>query len=389
MKSFLKLSIAAVLFGAMTLSSSAFAAPVTADSSGKLDVGGIIWVAAGYYQPYEVADANGDLQAPPPSIEVSDEARFNVKWSYETVTAHWEYWMRDDIGRNDKSGGCTDCPGLTFGNQANGDTLLGWINWMPTPAVSIDAGVIQDQSWMERAVDWETHLGTDQVGAPGAYSYMFPEGQSGLDVAYLAGPIKAGLFLSPNGIVSGSNTNYATGTQANTYVVHVEYKMDTLLWISVMYGMESGESAAPIDNGDGVEGYDWGESESFSNTGIGLSGWVDVGVGKVKFQYFMVDGDNWDDTEDPDTGDKVTVDAPTDMALAFIANVGEAQAFVEYDLSTDTGTDDKDKVADQSYVRVGYKMPIDTNSSLQVEYEMADNGASTASKPAVGWVTSF
>jgi hypothetical protein len=114
-----------------------------------------------------------------------------------------------------------------------------------------------------------------------------------------------------------------------------------------------------------------------SNTAIGVSGRVGFGPGKVKFQYFAVDGDSFD----PDT--------KNDAAVGLHFNVGEAMAFVEYDMLENGGTDDDGELTDATYARLGYKMPIDTNSSLQVEYEMQDNGTSTASAPRVGFVTSF
>lgn len=352
MKSFLKLSIAAVLFGAMTLSSSAFAAPVTADSSGKLDVGGIIWVNTGYYQPAEI-----DGEAPPAGIEVAHESRLNVKWQYESVTAHWEYWQR------------------RWQDNTNGDVILGWVSWMPSSNIVIDMGMAQDPSWSERAVDWETHLAVDSVGSWGAYAYLFPEGSPGTDISFLAGGgIKAGVFLSPKGLIAGGDTDYAGGNQANTYVAHVEWSQDDI-WVAVLFGSESGESIPTDENGDPAG--NWGDAESGSNTAIGVSGRVGFGPGKVKFQYFTVDGDAYED------------DAPTDMAVGLHFNVGEALAFLEYEIHTDSGTDDKGEVADRTYARVGYKMPIDTNSSLQVEYEMADDGNSAASAPRVGFVTSF
>jgi hypothetical protein len=333
----------------MTLSSSAFAAPVTADSSGKLDVGGIVWVNTGYYQPFEVGE-----EAPPAGLEVAHESRLNVSWKYESVTAHWEYWMR------------------RWQDNTNGDVILGWISWMPSSNVVIDMGMTQDPSWSERAVDWETHLGVDSVGAPGAYNYLFPEGSPGTDVSFLAGAIKAGVFLSPKGLIALGNTDYANGNQANTYVAHVEWSQDDI-WVAVLFGSESGEQAACTDDA----GCDWGSTASVSNTAIGVSGRVGFGPGKVKFQYFAVDGDSFD----PDT--------KNDAAVGLHFNVGEAMAFLEYDMLENGGTDDKGELTDATYARVGYKMPIDTNSSLQVEYEMSDNGTSTASAPRVGFVTSF
>lgn len=366
MKSFLKLSIAAVLFGAMMLGTSAFAAPVTADSSGKLDVGGIIWANTGLYQPFEVGG-----EAPPPTIEVAHESRLNVSWKYNSVTAHWEYWMR------------------RWADNTNGDVILGWVSWMPSESVVIDMGMAQDPSWSERAVDWETHLAVDSVGAPGAYSHLYPEGSPGTDISFLAGAIKAGVFISAKGLVTGTDTNYGAGTQANTFVGHVEYKQDAI-WVAVLFGSETKETAGVFDQdnsvdtdgdgdpaNDGDGGTDWGGAESVSNTSIGLSGSFNFGAGKVKFQYFNVDGDSYED------------DPPSDMAVGLHFNLGEAMAFLEYDLYANGGFDDKGEVADKTYARVGYKMPIDTNSSLQVEYEMADDGVSTASAPRVGFVTSF
>jgi hypothetical protein len=378
MKSFLKLSIAAVLFGAMMLGTSAFAAPVTADSSGKLDVGGIIWANTGYLQPFEQVGTNADgedeLEAPPTTFEVAHESRLNVSWKYNSVTAHWEYWMRRWEGNK------------------TGDVILGWVSWMPSESVVIDMGMAQDPSWSERAVDWETHLAVDGVGAPGAYNYLFPEGSPGTDISFLAGAIKAGIFISAKGLVTGTNTDYAGGNQANTYVAHVEFSQDAL-WVAVLFGSETmtgaGLDADPtVDvDGDGDPANDgdrrsWSDAEEVANTAMGVSARYSFGPGKVKFQYFMVDGDSFED------------DAPTDMAVGLHFNVGEAMAFLEYDLLTNGGKEtglngDADKVADASYMRVGYKMPIDTNSSLQVEYEMQDNGTSTASAPRVGFVTSF
>jgi hypothetical protein len=373
MKSFLKLSIAAVLFGAMMLGTSAFAAPVTADSSGKLDVGGVLWANTGYVQGFETAEGDS-TEAPPATWEVAHETRLNVAWSYESVTAHWEYWQRDKLG-------------------GHGDVILGWISWMPSSQIRIDMGSAQDPSWSERAVDWETHLGVDAVGAPGAYSYLFPEGSRGTDITFLAGGgISAGLFISDKGLVTGKNTGLpsdaaaspvaaGTGT-ANTYVVHVEYKQDAI-WVALLYGMESVTDATATDDEGNTVG--WGDAEEVSNSSIGVSGSYNFGAGKVKFQYFMVDGDTFDAKD----AEGNSVDAPTDMAVGLHFNVGEAMAFLEYDLKANGGKDDKGKVADATYARIGYKMPVATNTSLQVEYEMQNDGTSTASAPRVGFNTSF
>ena len=372
MRMFVKLSIAAVAVGAMLWTASAFAAPVTADSPGKLDVGGIVWVMAGYYQANESASdtASSGTAAPPATLDIADEARLNVSWSYdEKVTAHWELWQREDAGQ-----------------AADTNTyMMGWITWKPMANLMIEAGQLEDPSWTARAVEWEVHNGTNSIGSVGAFGMGFPENSPGVDITFDTGAgIKVGVLLDGKGLVTGTTNdpnNFSGSTDgssqtAQTYALHLEYNSD-ILWAAAAYYSENGESQPGDGTNTGTT--NWDGSSSYNNTGYIVGVKANFGVGDLRAQYWGVDGDAW----------KGGAKKPSDMAATFRYFLGGGFVALEYDLLTNGGTDDKGKVADAYYYRVAYRMPIATNSNIQIEYEAANNGNSTASKPGVGWSSSF
>lgn len=354
MKSFFKLSIAAVLFGAMMFSASAFAAEVAKTDNGTLDVNGTVFASTGYFQPAEIGG-----EAPPAGLETNSRGHVNFAWKYEGLTANAQLWFFD---RSAAAGGRAFAP-------------MAWVSWNAGP-VTIDVGSVQDPSWSELAVDWETHMGADSIGQSKGAFYMFPEGTRGTDITFNAGAIKAGVFLSDKGLIEGGETDYAAGNQANTYIAHLEFSQDAL-WVNFNFGSEAGESAGSVDvdtDGDGETdstAADWGNSESGSNTAMKLAARYSMGFGKIKVQYISADGDAFEE-------------AATDISLGVHINVGAAYAFVEYE-SFDVGGD-ADPV---NYTRVGYRMPVVANASMQFEYEMSDNGDSVASAPRFGFVAGF
>jgi len=361
MRAFLKLSLAAVAI-ALLVSGSAFAGTVETGSDAKVSMNGIVWSGIGYVTGFEDAAGN----APTSSFDVNTEARINFAWTNGPFTAHWEYWMRYDIGRaQNVVGGDTNIP-----NDSNGDEILGWVTWSPSEAIQIDVGQLEDQSWMERAVDWDIHLGTFyQPGAtPGAYK-GFPEDQPGLDLTFKAGAIRAGVAVYATGTVSGTANNQSSSV-ASTYIPHVEFKSEGI-WVSAYYESESVSSPASTTDDDNNTTYDWGSTTDVSNTMIGVVAKVNVGVGDVKVQYLGLDGDSFEE-------------AQTDTALAFLLNVGADVASIEYDMFDAGGDTDA-----QTWLRVGYKMGMATNSHLQINYAMADDGNSSSSRPSVTWDTSF
>jgi len=120
MRAFLKLSIAAVAI-ALFVSGTAFAGAVENGSDAQVKVGGIIWAGAGYVTPFE--DAAGNVQTS--QFDFNNETRLNVSWTNGPFTGHWEYWQRNDVGRN---------KGV---NDADGDRIMGWVTWRGGASCSI------------------------------------------------------------------------------------------------------------------------------------------------------------------------------------------------------------------------------------------------------------
>jgi hypothetical protein len=396
MRAFLKLSIAAAAI-ALLVAGSAFAGTVENGSDSKVTVGGIVWAGIGYVTPFE--DAAGNVQTS--QFDVNNETRLNVTWAAGPLTGHWEYWMRNDIGRNNNFDGDGDGTGDTHLNDADGDEIMGWVSWAPNESMQLDVGQLEDQSWMERSVDWDMHAGTMYMpgATPGAYK-GFPEDTPGLDFTFKADAIRAGLAVYAAGVVSGAGNNNRNST-AQTYIVHAEFKSD-FMWIAAYLQSESVSTAgtATVDGGPGPDGIpgnaddpddttstDWGSSTDTANSLIGVSTKFDLGVGVLKVQFLSLSGDYWDDKVAADGS--VGVDPPTDIAFAYIHNLGDDKVSIEYDMADNSTTDDKGEQAAATWLRVAYKMHLGTNADLQVEYAMSDNSVSTASRPAVTWIASY
>jgi hypothetical protein len=392
MKSFLKLSIAAVAIGVL-LSGNAFAGPVETGSDVKLTVSGWIGVNAHYTQmeePLVATDEGVEVgDAPPATLEVADRANLNVTAAYENITYYWQYWQQD---------GCLN---------GCGDELFGRISWKPTAGLTIDAGVIEDPYWSELPIDWETFVGPNAVASNGVGAVAFPEHTTGVDIDYDAGVVRVGVLLSASAQASGGrggtingatdalseeDTNFPkspantpqSGSQVNSYTFHVVYPSE-MVWVSLLYVMENSESLVADEEGE----KSW---ESFSDSAIRIMARVNLGVGKLKLGYWTASGDTYDAQDDNFKGDDPDadgIDAPTDIAVAYHHNIGESMAFVEYEIHGNGTIDDKGEAADATYMRVGYRMPIATNSSMQFEYEIQDLGYSQRSAPGVAWLVSY
>jgi hypothetical protein len=369
MRAIFNLSIAAVAI-ALLVSGTAFAGSVENGSDAKVSVNGIIWTGIGYVTGFE--DAGGN--APTSSFDVNNETRLNVAWTSGAFTGHWEYWMRNDIGRaHNVIGGGGTSVGVDAANDATGDEIMGWLTWKPMEgSMQIDVGQLEDQGWMERSVDWDMHAGTMYMpgATPGAY-LGFPEDTPGVDIAFNAGAITAGLAVYAKGVVSGA-ANDQKQSSAYTFIPHVTFNSD-FLWIAAYYESESATAAAPVTDADGnVTGYDWGSTSDVSNSLIGVSANVKLGIGSLKVQILLRDGDSFTDPQ-------------TDFALSYRQFIGDDTASIEYD-NFDSGVSGADP---QTWIRIAYKMGMGKNNNLQFEYAMSDDGNSQSSRPAATWITSF
>jgi len=370
MRAFLKLSLAAVAI-ALLVSGTAFAGSVENGSDSKVSVGGIVWAGLGYVTPFEDT-TTGEVATS--SFDANNETRLNVAWTQGPITGHWEYWIRSDTGGADSANN----------NDADNDEIMGWLTWNINESMQIDVGQLEDQSWMERAVDWDMHSGTarDFGRDPGAYN-GFPEDVAGLDFTFKADAIRAGLAVYSKGVVSNAG-NDQQASSATTFIPHVEFKSD-FMWIAVYYESESVSAADVGDDGSGADGIagtaddtkpvaakGWASPVDTSNTMIGVSTKFNLGVGTLKFQYLGRDGDKW---EDPNT----------DVALSFMLPVGENTAALEYD-TYDSGASGADP---QTWLRLAYKIGMGGGSAIQIEYSMGNDGNSSSSRPAVTWIASY
>jgi hypothetical protein len=128
-----------------------------------------------------------------------------------------------------------------------------------------------------------------------------------------------------------------------------------------------------VTDADGnVTGYDWGSTSDVSNSLIGVSANVKLGIGSLKVQILLRDGDSFTDPQ-------------TDFALSYRQFIGDDTASIEYD-NFDSGVSGADP---QTWIRIAYKMGMGKNNNLQFEYAMSDDGNSQSSRPAATWITSF
>jgi hypothetical protein len=359
MRAFLKLSIAAVAI-ALLVSGSAFAGTVENGSDSKVTVGGIVWAGIGLVTPFE--DAAGNV--PTSAWDINNETRLNVHWTQGPITGHWEYWIRSPTGTDQ---------GV---NDASNDEIMGWLTWNINESMQLDVGQLEDQSWMERSVDWDMHSGTayDPGRDPGAY-LGFPEDVEGIDFTFKAGAIRAGVALYGKGVVSGA-ANDSSSSVATTFIPHLEFKSD-FMWIAVYFESESVSEAGTIADDPATtdvdeSGTDWGSTTDSSNTMLGLSTRFNLGVGTLKVQYLSRDGDSFSDPN-------------TDMALAFLFPMGDNTASLEYD-TYDSGVSGVDP---KTWLRLAYKIGMGGGSAMQIEYSLGNDGNSSSSRPAVTWIASY
>lgn len=360
MKSFLKLSIAAVVFGAMTFAAGfASAAEVAKNDNGTLDISGMGSASFGMFQGYE--DAAGE--APPSTFATATDVRLNVTYGNDTMKAKWSKWVRD-----------------VDGGRGNITQDMAQVTWKPSAQLRIDMGNIIYLPWGDRAILWENYYTVSSVHQSGTYA-GYPEDVNGLDIGFDVGSgIEVGAGVFSQGLVGGfaNRTDTAsidgdgdgvkdTFTVASTIVPHLIWSQDTMS-LRLAYYMESAEG-----------GPNWGESDTVSNTLISATFKINVGV-NIGLTFNSSDGDNWED-----------VDPPTTIAFSVRMPLGEnnTEAGIEGESVANGGVDDKGEQADTTYFRVFYQMGVAVGSTVQVEYEMADNAISTASELSLNFKQMF
>jgi len=353
MKSFFKLSIAAVLVGAMSWSATAFAMEVAKTDAGvPLSLSGYGAVTFGFLTPNEVGG-----EAPPSTFATATDVRFTAEWGTEDVMAHWTKWIRDIDG------------------QAGNITQdMGWVTWSPGQ-LRIDVGNIGYVPWGDRAILWENYYTVDSIHQ--TYTYAgYVEDVNGLDVGFdVGGGIEVGAGIFSQGLVTGTKNQVPAGSVANTYAVHLVWKAEAMSLRAAFFS-ETAESAVDDPTTDAVE-TNWADSESVSNTLISVTFKIDVGV-KIGVTFNTVDGDAYD-----------AVDPWTSISPSVRVPLGDNEFGVEAELATNGGVDDKGEQADTMYARVFYQMPIAAASFWQVEYDIKDDAISTGSMLGLNFKQSF
>jgi hypothetical protein len=356
MKSFFKLSIAAVAVAALVLSAGfASAAEVAKNDNGTLRLDGFGAATFGMVQGFEEGG-----EAPPSTFASATDVRLTATWGSDKVTAQWSKWIRD-----------------VDGARGNITQDMAQLTWMPIPELRIDMGNLIGVPWKERAIMWDNYYTVSSVHQNYTYAGVI-EDVNGLDVGFNIGSIEVGAGVFSQGLVTGTPNrtgigldtdddgaiDASGGSVANTIVGHIVWKAEGM-YLNAAYYTESAESPP------GTTGTTWADSAgSVSNQLISVTFRINLGV-KIGVTYNMIDGDNYD-AVDPWTSISPSVRMPL--------GEGETEAGVEAELATNGGTDDAGAQADSSYIRVFYQMTITPASAWQVEYEMADNGTSTATE---------
>jgi hypothetical protein len=362
MKSFLKHSIAAVLFGAMgIMAASVYAMPVAKSEDGAtLSIGGAVFSRFGQYSPgggYGSPDA-------PAAMTAYGEGIVNVNATNAggDLSAIIELRVR--------TGG-----GQVGANAGNHYITGAQTQWRPIENLQIDVGLIPYRPWEERITQWNNYTGFRPVPQGNDYLW-FPENKRGADITYaIPGDmrIEAGVWLpvdAPNynsdGAANqasmwsggaGTNTSDAAEVPIVTmaYVPHLQITGSNWMF-SALYGSETLEAS-----GDG-----WANSEESVNTGFAVVGrynymegsFAKLGVVSAAHDKFNAYGAPADETH-------------MTMAVAVEQLIGAPYSvYVEY-ASTENANGVKD--SNNTWMAIGFKKSLSSGGRVQVIYESNDS----------------
>jgi hypothetical protein len=379
MKSFFKLSIAAVAFSALVCAGApAFAMTVGEGENGnRVDVGGFFGVRFGMLTPYEGASG----EKAPTQLATASESHLVVGFGNDTAYGQVANYHREDPG-----------------SYGWADYWLHQVTWKPMAGLRVDAGAALIYfPWSDRAIQWENFQAFRPIpnAAVAAAFRGFMEGNPGIDLTYsvadgvdvgvavftapIIGPWGLGRFVRPdqsgtdaaaNGCPAENNGSCVGDPVGSTYAIHFVFAQDTLK-VNGAYFLENAE-----DSDDG-----WVNSDDASNSSLFVTAkyGYDSAGSFVKLTYGMAEFDS-----------KIAEETESVIALGADHTLGDGGVYLEYSmLSNQNGTKDA-----ASWAQIGYHHNVAAGARVFVGYEQGvnepDEGDSTdANFIFVSWVLTF
>jgi hypothetical protein len=367
MKSFLKHSIAAVLFGAMICAGlPIYAATVEKMENGnRVDVGGFFGVRFGMLTPYENP---GSGEKPPTQLATASESHLVVGFGSDALYGQVANYHREDPG-----------------SYGWADYWLHQVTWKPMGGLRIDGGAALIYfPWSDRAIQWENFQAFRPIpnAAVAAAFRGFMEGNPGIDLTYsvadgidvgvavftapIIGPWGLGRFVRPDqsgsahdpadGVATGpvgcpaeNNGSCEGDPVGSTYAVHFVYAADTLK-VNGAYFIENAE-----DSDDG-----WANSEEVSNSSLFVTAkyGYDSAGSFVKLEYGMAEFDS-----------KIADETESVIALGADHTLGDGGVYLEFStLSNINGSKDA-----AGWLQVGYHHNVAPGGRVFVGYEQGTN----------------
>jgi hypothetical protein len=360
MRIFVKLSIAAIAFGAMLFWAAGplAAAEVAKSDTGTLNIGGFVNGRFGMLTPggsIGAADAPATFQG-----HGEGAVQVNAATADGELEGHIDMRIR---GAGGQIGGAN--PGDVYFPGA-------WGTWHPIENLRIDAGLIGYREWEERTTHWENYVGFRPIPVGDEYQW-FPEDKRALDITYaIPGDmrIEVGIWIPTDAPTYNSDagnsgaTTYGTGAfdpaapttpmTKSAYVPHLVLRAADWMF-SALYGSET---LAVSDNA-------WVDEEESSNTGMVLVArynycptcFAKVGMTSTTFDKFNAYG-------------QIAEETHTAIAAAVQQGFGGPYAaYIEY-----MGVTDENGVKDQerTWMRVGVKKMLAGGSRIHLDYESND-----------------
>ncbi|MCH8843078.1 MAG: hypothetical protein IID61_08885 [SAR324 cluster bacterium] len=356
--SFITLAVVAFVWTAGSLHAMPVAGPPPGERDQiALDIGGFAGVITSYIlTPHEQGG-----EVPPATFTTTTELRLNITLGTDTISVTQARWIRES---NDE---------INWG-FAEAPYQFGQFTWRPTDGLRVDAGSMVYLPWTDRAVQWEWFSAVGPIFPSGTYT-GYIENSPGVDFSYTAADgIDVGAALFTYGAITGTTNSFTTtgldvdgdgiadfqtAQTAQTIVPHLIYSAGPLA-LRFSYYLET--ITFTFDS--------WANDDEAANTLMVLDvkfGYDDAGS-FVKFDYLAADGDSYGDPN-------------STISFTVSQNLGDNAVWLSYSANTAAGGVDGN---DQSYMQVGYMLPIAAGSQQRFEFVTQDNSDSSAT--AINWV---
>jgi hypothetical protein len=368
MKSFFKLSVAAVLFGAMGFMAAvpASAGEVAKGDNGTLNIGVYVFSRMGMFTP---GGSVGESKDGPSALTAYGEGIVN------TAATNKDGDLTGIVEMRVRSAG--GAQGQETGTPTNVYFTGAELAWRPVENLRIDVGLLPGRDWQERVTQSDQYTGFRPVAQGNDYLW-FPEAKRGADITYtIPGDMKidVGLWLptdSPNwnsGQPRDDATMWANGGVDNpntpqddsgglavvtsAYVPHVQITAADWMF-SALYGSETLEGS-----GDG-----WATTDKSTNSGGAIVfryNYMENSFAKVG--YVMTAFDKFNAYNQAAEETHTTIAAAAQQGIG-----GPYSVYLEYSTTTD---EQGQKGNERQWTVVGFKKNV-AGGRVQVFYESDD-----------------